>query len=184
MPGFALDERHSLRPLDEADADELHTLIERNRAQLQRWIQWARQQTREQTLEFIRRARAKEAENSGLDWALTAETRIIGSVGLPSIDLTNRSASIGYWLDQAHQGKGVMTAAVGTIVDYAFDGLHLNRLEIRTDVENAASRAVAERLRFRYEGTLREAYRVGDRYSNDAVYSLLAADRGHPDRSS
>ena len=55
--------------------------------------------------------------------------------------------------------------------------LHLNRLEIRTDVENAPSRAVAERLGFHYEGTLRQSYRVTDeRYSDDAVYSLLRSD--------
>jgi ribosomal-protein-serine acetyltransferase len=180
VPRFTLDDGHSLRPLDEADAGELHALIERNRAELARWIQWAQEQTPEQTLEFIRRARAKEAENRGLDRALLDETLIIGVVGLPSIDVVHRTASIGYWLDRAHQGRGVATAAVAAIVEHAFNGLHLNRLEIRADMENAASRAVAERLGFRFEGTLREAYRVGDRYSNDAVYSLLAADRGHP----
>ena len=70
-----------------------------------------------------------------------------------------------------------MTSAVAVLVDHAFDSLHLNRLEIRTDIENARSRAVAERLGFRYEGTLRQSYRVTDeRYSDDAVYSMLASD--------
>ena len=72
--------------------------------------------------------------------------------------------------------------AVSAIVGYAFDHLHLNRLEIRTDVENFASRSLAERLGFQYEGTLRQAYRINDeRYSDDAVYSLLATDRRAPD---
>jgi ribosomal-protein-serine acetyltransferase len=172
-----LPEGRELRALEEADADELHALIERNRAQLARWLRWAREQTPEQTLDYIQRTRAKESEGSGLRRAIIAEQRIVGVVDFRQIDWANRCAEIGYWLDQAHQGRGVTTAAVAALVIHAFDGLQLNRLEIRTDVENAPSRAVAERLGFRFEGTLRQSYRVTDeRYSDDAVYSLLRSD--------
>jgi ribosomal-protein-serine acetyltransferase len=172
-----LPEGRELRALEEADADELHALIERNRAQLARWLRWAREQTPEQTLDYIQRARAKESEGGGLRRAIIAEQRIVGVVDFRQIDWANRCAEIGYWLDQTHQGRGVMTAAVAALVNHAFDGLQLNRLEIRTAVENAPSRAVAERLGFRFEGTLRQSYRVTDeRYSDDAVYSLLRSD--------
>jgi ribosomal-protein-serine acetyltransferase len=172
-----LPEGRGLRALEEADADELHALIERNRAQLARWLRWAREQTPEQTLDYIQRARAKESGGSGLRRAIIAEQRIVGVVDFRQIDWTNRCAEIGYWLDQAHHGRGIMTSAVAALVDHAFDGLQLNRVEIRTGVENAPSRAVAERLGFRFEGTLRQSYRVTDkRYSDDAVYSLLASD--------
>ena len=51
------------------------------------------------------------------------------------------------------------------------------RVEIRADVENLASRAIPERLGFQLEGVMRQSYRVvGERYSDDAVYSLLASD--------
>ena len=170
-----------LRALQEADADELHALIERNRAQLARWLQWAQEQTPEQTLDYIQRARAKESEGSSLRRAILAEGRIVGVVDFRQIDWANRCAEIGYWLDQAHHGRGIMTSAVAALVDHAFASLRLNRLEIRTDVANAPSRAVAERLGFHYEGTLRQAYRVTDeRYSDDAVYSLLATDPRPP----
>jgi ribosomal-protein-serine acetyltransferase len=177
MPRFALERDRFLRPLEEADADELHALIDRNRDQLARWSQWAADQTPTQTLGFIRNARAKESDNAGLQRAIVAEQRIVGIVGFRGIDWAHESAEIGYWLDRAHQRRGIMTSAVATLVDHAFESWQLNRLEIRTDVENIPSRAVAERLGFRYEGTLRQAYRVsGDRYSDHAVYSLLAAD--------
>ena len=59
----------------------------------------------------------------------------------------------------------------------------LTRVEIRMDVENARSRAVAERLGFRYEGTLHQAYRIeGERYSDDAVYAMLASQWGAAQR--
>jgi ribosomal-protein-serine acetyltransferase len=175
-PVIVLPGGRELRAFEEADAHELYALIERNRAQLAKWIQWAQGQTQEQTLAFIRRARTKESENSGFEWAVVADGRIVGVAGFPTIDRANRSAAIGYWLDQAHQGRGVMTSAVAALVSHAFENWQLNRLEIQADVGNTPSRAVAERLGFRYEGTLRQAYRVGERYSDDAVYSLLASD--------
>jgi ribosomal-protein-serine acetyltransferase len=165
-----------LRVLGEQDGDELHALIERNRSELAHWMSWA-EQTREQTLDFVRRTLAAEAGSGALQRAIVAGRRIVGMVGLPAIDWANRSSEIGYWLDERERGRGTMTAAVAALADHAFGELALNRLEIRTDVENVRSRAVAERLGFRYEGTLRQSYRVNDeRYSDDAVYSMLASD--------
>jgi ribosomal-protein-serine acetyltransferase len=166
-----------LRALRDSDAAELHALIERNRAGLARWLHWAADQTPERTAEYIRRAHEREAEGSGFDRAILAAGRIVGMVSFPAIDWRNLAAPIGYWLDEAERGRGIMTAAVAALVDRAFDDWQLMRLEIRTDVENHASRAVAERLGFSYEGTLRRAYRIDDeRYSDDAAYSLLASD--------
>jgi ribosomal-protein-serine acetyltransferase len=179
MPRFVLEGGRVLRALEVADADELHAVIEHNRTELAKWMAWGQEQTAEQTLAFIHTSRVSESENTGLQRAIVAEQRIVGMVGLPEIDWANRSAEIGYWLDVAHRGRGIMTSAVAALVDHAFGSLNLNRLEIRTDVQNAPSRALAERLGFRYEGTLRQSYRVTDeRYSDDAVYSMLASDRG------
>lgn len=167
---------HGLRALQDADAPELHALIERNRERLARWIAWAHEQTPQDTRAFIGRARAKEQEGSGLSRAIVAAGAIAGVVGI-SVDRANYSAAIGYWLDEASEGKGVMTAAVAALVDDGFLRWRLVRVEIRVDVDNRPSRAVAERLGFQLEGVARQGYRVvGDRYSDDAVYSLLASD--------
>jgi ribosomal-protein-serine acetyltransferase len=173
--GFRLPDGCELRELGEADADELHALIERNRARLAKWIHWAADQTPVQTLAFIRRARQKAADGSGLHRCIVVDGRIAGVVTL-SVDAANHSAAVGYWLDEACEGRGLVTAAVAALVDNAFEHWRLNRVEIRAEVDNRPSRAVAERLGFQLEGVLRQAYRVGDRYSDDAVYSLLAAD--------
>jgi ribosomal-protein-serine acetyltransferase len=69
-----------------------------------------------------------------------------------------------------------MTGAVTALVDHAISDWDLNRVEIRASVENAASRAIPERLGFREEGTLRQAELVDGRYHDTVVYSMLAAD--------
>jgi ribosomal-protein-serine acetyltransferase len=152
-------------------------LIERNQSELRKWLAWAQEPSEQATLAHIERARAAEAEHRCLFRAIVVGGRIVGDVGLASIDWENRCASIGYWIDHGHQGRGVVTAGVAVLARHAFDDLKLQRTEIRTDVLNTRSRAVAERLGFRYEGTLRQAYKIADgRYSDDAVYAMLASD--------
>lgn len=173
---FALPEGYSLRTLQESDAPELHALIERNRARLARWIHWAQGQTEQDTHAFIGRARAMEQDGGGLSRAVLTAERLAGVVGI-TVDRANRSAAIGYWLDRDSEGKGVITAAVAALADDGFARWQLRRVEILADVENRASCAVAERLGFQLEGVLRQSYRVSDqRYSDDAVYSMLASD--------
>jgi ribosomal-protein-serine acetyltransferase len=52
----------------------------------------------------------------------------------------------------------------------------LHRVEIRARVENARSRAVAERLGFKQEGVLRDEERVGDHYADRVLYAMLASE--------
>lgn len=173
----ALPGEYQLRALNDEDAPELHALIERNRARLARWIHWAKRQTSADTLAFIGRTRALERAGGGFSRALVdPDGRLAGVVGL-TIDRPNRSGAIGYWLDAGSEGNGIVTGAVAMLAEQGFERHRLLRIEIRADVENRPSRAVAERLGFQLEGVARQAYRVGDeRQSDDAVYSLLVSD--------
>jgi ribosomal-protein-serine acetyltransferase len=173
---FQLPGGHQLRILEESDAEELYEVIDANRARLARWMVWAEPQTREQTLAFIRATRKQLAENDGLQTAIVDPERIVGMVGFHSVDWENRSTSIGYWLAHAAEGSGTMTEAVSVLVGHALREWRLNRVEIRADVENFRSRALAERLGFRQEGTLRQAIKLADGYHDDALYAMLAQD--------
>jgi ribosomal-protein-serine acetyltransferase len=171
-----LDERRGLRVLDEADAQELHAVIEANRAHLARWMPWAAEQNLGGTLAFIRRVRQQLAENNGFSVAIVVERRIAGTLGFHRLDWDNRSTSAGYWIAEAEQGQGTVTIAVRALLDRAFDTWGLNRVEIRAAIENHRSRAIPARLGFREEGVLRQAERFAGRYVDHVLYALLAAD--------
>jgi RimJ/RimL family protein N-acetyltransferase len=72
----------------------------------------------------------------------------LGSVGLQAIDWDVRAADIGYMLAARARGRGFATRAVQLAAAWAFDTLGLERLELRTMEQNAASRAVAARAGF------------------------------------
>jgi len=178
-PGFRVrlaDDCH-LRLLREADARELHRLVERNRRYLSEWMPWAADQTLERTVGFIRTTERRLADNNGFEAAIVLGGRIVGALGFPGVDWVARSTSIGYWLDEAHQGRGLMTSAVRALIEHAFGDWELHRVEIRAAAGNLRSRAIPERLGFEQEGVLREAERVGDRYQDLVVYGLLAPER-------
>jgi ribosomal-protein-serine acetyltransferase len=170
MPGVAL------RLWEESDADELHDCVEANRAHLARWMPWAATQTRAQTLEFIRLTRRQIGNNDGVQTAITAGGRIVGSVGLHQVIWAHRSTSIGYWVADSHQGRGIITIAVAAYLDYAFATLELERVVLTAAVGNHRSRAIARRLGFIEEGVLRAAEVVNGRAHDLVVYSRLASD--------
>ncbi len=166
----------TLRALEESDLDALHLAIEANRSHLARWLPWAAGQTRDDTAEFLRRNRRQIDENDGFQAGIRDRDRIVGVIGFHAVDWRNRSTSIGYWLAESAQGTGTMTEAVRAMVDQALSVWALNRLEIRAAIDNVRSRALIERVGFQHEGIARQAFRLGDRFLDDAVYSMLAAD--------
>jgi ribosomal-protein-serine acetyltransferase len=173
LPGGA-----ALRAFEETDASELFALTERNRAQLEPWLPWVPFTTSAaDSLDFIRAMRRQLEDDAGLQLALVAAGgAIAGVAGSHRFDWQNRATTIGYWLGGEHQGRGLMTAAVRALVDHGFGDRGLHRIELAAAVDNARSRAVAERLGFREEGVRRDGERHGDRFLDLVVYALLAPE--------
>jgi ribosomal-protein-serine acetyltransferase len=165
-----------IRLLDPSDTAELYALIEANRERLAEWLPWAAGQTAADTGEFIARTRKQVERNDGFQVAIVSDGQIAGIAGLISVDWSHRTTGLGYWLGQEFSGQGTMTAVVRALTDHALRAWELNRVEIGAATENRRSRAIPERLGFREEGTVRQAQRVGDRYLDLVVYSMLAAE--------
>jgi RimJ/RimL family protein N-acetyltransferase len=75
------------------------------------------------------------------------------------------------------RGRGVMTRALRLAARWALDD-GAARVQLRADVENLASRRVAEKAGFKLEGVLRSAHwnaRLGRR-QDWAMYSLLPGE--------
>ena len=176
MPRFELSDGLQLRSLSEADVKELYGLIEANRSYLAPWMPWAAGQTAHGTAEFVRKSIKQEADDDGFQVAVIVDGAIAGVLG-HELDRENRTTTIGYWLAEDQQGRGLMTAAVKRLLGHAFDELRLNRVGIEVAPNNPRSRALAERLGFREEGVLREAERFADDDYRDLVlYSMLASE--------
>jgi RimJ/RimL family protein N-acetyltransferase len=73
--------------------------------------------------------------------------------------------------------EGICTHALRLLSHYAFVELGLQRVDLITDPENAASQRVAEKVGFRREGVLRAHLRHPDGRIRDSVmFSLLPGE--------
>jgi RimJ/RimL family protein N-acetyltransferase len=85
-------------------------------------------------------------------------------------------ADVGFLTGPAARGKGYMTAALRTVARFGLLTLGLQRVEWKAHVGNVASRRVAEKAGFTFEGTLR-AYGSKDGHRVDEwIASLLPSD--------
>jgi ribosomal-protein-serine acetyltransferase len=163
-----------LRQLVRDDADELTALIDLNRDHLREWLPWLNSSTSLlDTARFLGRSVEQAEDENGLTLGIACSGKLVGIIGQHYIDSLNRRTEIGYWLDERHQGRGIVTRATARLTDYAFKEQDCNRVILQCAVGNLKSRAVAERLGFVKEGILREAEWLYDHYVDLVVYSML-----------
>ena len=166
-----------LHLLEEGDAEELFALVDENRAYLRQWLPWLDQNTHvDHTRSFIRLSRQQHQDGNGFVCAIRWRGTLAGVVGLHGIDRANRKTSIGYWIAEAHQGRGLVTRSCAALLPYLFDDLGLNCVEIGCAVGNAKSNAVPQRLGFTKEGILRQREWLYDHFVDHVVYGLLASE--------
>jgi RimJ/RimL family protein N-acetyltransferase len=113
--------------------------------------------TEEHARAFVEQRPARwQAEDGEMTWAVTdaVEGRLLAMVGLHARDASMRE--LGYWAAPWARGRGVMTDAARLVVRFGFDVLRLERVEWTAVVGNDASRRVAEKLGFTFEGTARK----------------------------
>jgi ribosomal-protein-alanine N-acetyltransferase len=88
-----------------------------------------------------------------------------------------QSASLGYWMGARHAGKGLMSAAVRAVLGFAFDGLHLNRVEAACLPTNAASIRLLEKVGFTREGYARRYLCIDGRWQDHLLYGMVRDDK-------
>jgi len=172
-----LTENTHLALLQEHHSDEVFKTVDHNRSHLRKWLPWVDgTKSSADTKEFIKSQLELFAKNSVLVSGIWVQDRYAGTIGFHKIDWTNKRASIGYWLAEEFQGKGIMGRACRTFTDHAFKELRLNKVEIHCATENKRSRAIPERLGFKHEGSIRQAEWLYDYFVDHEVYGMLAKE--------
>lgn len=111
-------------------------------------------------------------------FAIELDGRLAGSISVRWDFWEAGTADVGYWVAPWARGRGVATRALHLVARWALEAGRAERLQLRADVDNAASLRVAERAGFRREGVIRAARwnaRRGRRVDS-ALYSLIPSD--------
>ncbi|WP_409296911.1 GNAT family N-acetyltransferase [Peribacillus sp. SCS-26] len=177
MFSFTVSNEIQIELLQQHHKDELFHLIDSNRAHLRKYLLWVdKRQSPKDLIPIFPVWLKNYAENNGFDAGIRYNGELIGMIGLHYIDWQNKSTSIGYFLSESAQGKGIITRCVASLLDYIFTVLDLYRVEIKCAESNLRSQAIPERLGFTLEGTIRGSQFLYDHYEDIAVYSMLAPE--------
>ncbi|MDN4613831.1 GNAT family protein [Leifsonia sp. F6_8S_P_1B] len=123
-----------------------------------------------------RLAAAEAAAAHDLRFVVDVDGAAVGSVSLFGFDDLARHAEVGIALLPEARGRGIGTAAIGQIVEYAFVRCNLRRVHLQAIASNADAIRAYEKAGFVVEGRQREHAWVRGRYEDIVVMGLLRAE--------
>jgi ribosomal-protein-serine acetyltransferase len=177
--GFEIGRGIRLSAIAASDAKALACLVQENfdyfKAFLPAVVQMA---TADEAARHLDMRIQAAAEGEMLEWHIFEHQVLCGAIRMKNINHTDKSASVGYFIGERFQGKGIVTLSVSAIIEYCFHHLGLNRIELRCAATNVASMRVADRLGFSPEGVLRQAEFLDGAFADNHVYGLLRSEFG------
>lgn len=164
----------SIEIVDDYHAEGIYNLVKTDSVYLRTWLPWVDfADSVEFIKNFVKGSRQRQNAENELAFVILEEGKVIGRIGVYKIDNQNRIGEIGYWIGQKHQGKGIVTDCCRKLIEYCFNDLNLNRIEIRCGTENVKSQFIPQRLNFKLEGIIRQGELVHGKFIDLNLYSLL-----------
>ena len=175
-------QRVKLRTLTEQDYDSWFEVRSRCRQWLVPWEPRPKgsPMPAEDRHSFATRCAIRERERqlgTGYGFGVFAGGYFAGEVTLSSIQRGPfQSAFIGYWVDQARAGQGLVPEAVVVTLQFAFESLGLHRVEISIIPRNQSSRRVVEKLGIRMEGVAERFLEIDGNWEDHARYAITSEE--------
>lgn len=158
------------------DAAAVHAAVQD--AEIRRWLPLPNPYPYEVALQFCTTfADETRRSGAGLIKFLRADGDFVGVIDAKRIDWRAHVCEIGYWSVAGVRGRGYMTAAVRAFSAWLLNDAGFERVELRIGTENAASRRVADKAGFRFEGVALNAGFTDEGRIDLSIYSRLPDGR-------
>jgi [ribosomal protein S5]-alanine N-acetyltransferase len=173
-----------LRPPRYRDAAAWSELRLRNEQWLREWepsspYSWAERSARSAWPPLHAALRRAGRQGSMLPFMITYGGRLVGQVNASNVVRgVLRSCSIGYWLDAAVAGRGIVPTAVALLVDHCFAAAGLHRVQIDVRPENVASLRVVAKLGLRQEGRLERFLDINGAWRDHLSFAITVEELG------
>jgi len=154
-----------LRPVEMEDCADVLNIIEANRKRLITYFPTTSRSVKdiETTKRFIKQRVRQASQKEQFCFVITLKNNhgLIGMVMIKNIDWTIPKGELAYFIDKDFEGMGITSNAVKWVVNHCFEELEMEKLYIKFDPDNAASKKVAIKNGFEKEGLLKREFRTG-----------------------
>lgn len=172
-----------LRPLTIGDFEQWREVRRRNHDWLTKWEPQrlpGHPDAVEDRDAFAIRCSARQRERqlgTGYGFGIFVDGAFAGEINISSVQRGPfQSAYVGYWIDERHAGHGYVPEAVVLICRFAFEELHLHRIQISIIPRNAASRRVVEKLDLRFEGIAERYLEINGTWEDHMRFAITAEE--------
>lgn len=166
-------ERLCFRKLTHDDAPEILKL--RGDKKIMEYIPRPLATSIDEALEHINLINSKIDENIDINWAITEKgsDKCIGILGFYRTQPENYRTELGYMILSEYWGKGYVSEAVKTLLDFAFNKLNFHSIEAVIDSRQIASEKVLLKNGFRKEAHFIEDFFYNNEFTDTVKYGLL-----------
>lgn len=166
-----------LRQFTFADAPNLFEL--RSNSEIMQYISRPLAKTLHDAVDLIKVINDLLDAGNGITWCINtqADNHFIGTIGFWRIEKEHYRAEIGYLLNPAYQGQGLMQEAVESAIRYGFGVMGLHSIQANVNPRNAASIKLLKRNNFVQEAYFKENYFHNGFFEDTIVYTLLTKNQ-------
>ena len=129
---------------------------------------------------FAVRCSARQRERqlgTGFGFGIFVDGVFCGEINLSTVQRGPfQSAYVGYWMDERQAGRGYMPEAVVVLARFAFEELHLHRIQVSIIPRNKASRRVMDKLGLREEGTAERYLEINGVWEDHVRYAITTEE--------
>ena len=123
-------------------------------------------------------ARARERQlGTGFAFGIFVDGDFAGEINLSSVQRGPfQNAYVGYWIDEAQAGQGLVPEALVVLARYSFEDLRLHRIQIAIIPRNQASRRVVDKLKIRDEGVAVRYLEIAGVWEDHVRYAITSEE--------
>ncbi len=177
LPEQIIGKKVLLRKLKLSDAPSIYRYVKHR--DITRWtLHIPYPYPKNGAIKFIRHSWALQRADKIINYAITVKgfDEVVGVIGFQDFDWPNQSAELGYWLGKPFWGKGLMTEAIGLMLELAFRKLKLHRVRAGVFADNPASVKVLMKNGFKREGVLRHRRLRYGKWRDTVLHAILAPE--------
>lgn len=179
---MALQDYIQKKPILETETLILRTLEPFDVADLKEWLSeaslyeyWGKRPSKSDVnpeLLFQKSVKPTKSFHWGIIYK--ADKKVIGELWVYLIE-NDRMAKVAFRLSPAYQGKGLMSKALESVVNFCFEKTELQRLWTDVHILNISSYKTLEKVGFKREGHVRNGKMVNT-YCDYYLYGMTKAD--------